>query len=206
MYLDEFVKDNDVDKREEKSKTLPILFYHKMVFDEVESAEKGKMVFKNQPFIDIDTGDNDIKTFPVKEEFKKRYKSQWEQFNKFFAPLINSNNEVVDLQTISEKYPQVYENYKQNVKNVIGQDGTLIEELNIFPMTKAMELKYNGYFYIEQILELNEANDIISNEMIEIAKKWKEKQEENEVLKKQVLELSSLVNELTMRLKNGRLQ
>ena len=193
----------DIDKREINSRNLPIMFYHKILFDEKESAEKGKLVFKNKPFIDIDTGENDIKTFPVKDEFIKRYEKQWELFNKFIAPLITTNNEIVDLQTIAENYPKIYQQYKENVKNVVGYEGTLIEETNIFPLTKAIELKYYGYFYLEQILKLKESNDIISSEMIEIAKKWKEKQEENEVLKKQVLELSNLVNQLTTRLKNG---
>lgn len=65
----------DIDKREEKSKKLPIIFYHKIIFDEKESLEQKKLIFKNKPFIDIDTGENDIKTFPVKEEFKKDTKT-----------------------------------------------------------------------------------------------------------------------------------
>jgi hypothetical protein len=193
----------DIDKREEKSKKLPIIFYHKIIFDEKESLEQKKLIFKNKPFIDIDTGENDIKTFPVKEEFKKRYKDQWDLFKNFIAPLIKTDNEIIDLQTIYTEYPEIYKKYKENVKNVVGYEGTLIEEINIYPLTKAIELKYYGYFYLEQILELTEENEIISKEMIEIAKKWKEKQEENEVLKKQVLELSNLVNQLTTRLQNG---
>jgi hypothetical protein len=193
----------DLTKRQEKSKNLPVLFYGQMIFDEKESLEKGVLTFKNIPFIDIDTGDNDIKTFPVNEEFKQRYNEQWKQFSKFIAPLIKTNtNEIVDLNTIFSKFPEAYKNYKENIKDVMG-DGTLIEELGIFPLTKVMELKYNGYFYIEQILKLKEANNIISLEMIRIARKWQEKQEENEILKKQVLELSNLVEKLTKRVQNG---
>lgn len=195
----------DLTKRQETSKNLPVLFYGQMIFDEKESLEKGVLTFKNMPFIDIDTGDNDIKTFPVNEEFKQRYNEQWKQFNKFIAPLIKTNtNEIVDLQTIFNKFPEAYKNYKENIKDVIG-NGTLIEELNIYPLSKALELKYNGYFLIEQILKLNEANNIVSKEMIEIARNWQQKQQENEILKKQILELSNLVNILTKRLNDGRL-
>lgn len=193
----------DLTKRQEKSKNLPVLFYGQMIFDEKASLEKGTLIFKNIPFIDIDTGDNDIKTFPVNEEFKQRYNEQWKQFNKFIAPLIKTNtNEIVDLETIFNKFPEAYHNYKENVKDIIG-GGTLIEELGIYPLTKAMELKYNGYFLIEQILKLKEANNVVSKEMIEIARNWQRKQEENEILKKQVLELSNLVNILTKKVRNG---
>jgi hypothetical protein len=199
----------DLTKREERSKTLPVLFFGQMIYDEKESLEKGRLIFKNKPFIEIETGGNsssDIKTFPVNEEFKQRYKKEWEKFNNFIAPLIKTNtNEIIDLNTIFKDFPQVFEEYKKNIKDTIG-DGTLIEEMGIYPLTKAIELKYYGYFFIEQILALKEANNIISKEMIEIAKKWQEKQQENEILKKQVVELSNLVNILTKRVKeDGRL-
>lgn len=198
---DNFFEENNIYKRKEKTNNLPIVFYYKIIFDEKESLEKGRLIFKNKAFIDINTGENDIKTFQVTDEFIERYKEQWKQFKNFATPLIKSDNENESLEDIYEKFPKIFEEYKKNIKNVIGYEGTLIEEINIFPLTKVTELKYYGYFYLEQILEIHGPNEIITQEMLEIARNWKKKQEENEVLKRQVLELSELVRKLTEKIK-----
>ncbi len=195
---------NSLTNREENSKKLPVLFYNQIIFDEKASKENKKLIFKNVPYIQIETGNetgSDIKTFPVNDEFKKRYREQWLAFNNFIDPLIKTyTNEVVDISTIKEEYPDVYNNYVKNIKE-IADGKTLIEELGIYPLTKAIELKYNGYFFIEQILNLKEENDIITTDMLNIAKKWKEKQEENVILKKQVLELTVIVKKMAEELK-----
>jgi hypothetical protein len=157
--------------RARATQKLPARFYTKMIYDEAESLKQGRPYFKSQVFIKVITGDKDVKYLKATDKHKQVYSEAWNRYKNYINPFIDAGDtDSFSYDELADKFPDVYKKYVERLKG-IDIKGTLLTEWNGIPPSKALSLKYDGIFTIEQLIELPPC-DLASSALIEKAKNY----------------------------------
>ncbi|MDR1361364.1 MAG: hypothetical protein LBJ18_03640 [Rickettsiales bacterium] len=188
-------------KRIQKSRDIPAFFFVKPLYNSAKSLSAGRPIYDPVIMLQVDTGGTatvEIKEFAATPELKKLYSDAWKFFETYQAPQVRTGINDLEIEELAEQHPEIYREYIKNCKTATGISGTLIEELNIIPISVVQELKSIGVFYIEQIWDETVPTEIITREILDAAKRYKKLSEHNFDLN----QLADTIDQLCDKLEN----